>query len=519
MFNSCIFRAAMPLLFIICFVIYLPSLGNSFVFDDIAVIVNNPFIKSLKFLPNIFTHNLYYHLIANTPGSFMYRPLQAFTYAIDYKVWGLNPFGFHLVNVILHFINGLLVYYFLLLLFQDNKISLFSSILFLIHPIQASAVAYISGRADLLSFLFMILSAATFLKFIQARFIKLYFFSLLCAACALLSRENALSIFMLIALIIFVQKQKVATYLLLIPFILLNLFYLLLRLFIFGYNDLAVPGHRLSFMLRTINFLNIIPRYILLLLFPHSLRMFHVTPFVENIFWVPLIFILLCILTAIRFRNNRLVIFSLLWFIITIVPVFFCLDGFLHFGGAMMAENWAYPAILGFSALLFYLLSLFKKYGRPTMIFLVILLGISTIINNKYWNNEINLYKRILEFCAERNILRANLIDAYLRSGQSAEALKQIKELEKFYPESPLLYLSWGDYFFYTGNPEAALKYYNRILIKSFLTSHKVSSCYMRLGQFDKAMGFALASYRSNPYFEPNCVQLEELKIKCKMKK
>lgn len=91
-----------------CFALYFNSLNNNFVSDDRVLIVQNPLIKSFKFLPLFFQKDIYAHSgITAKMGGKMYRPLQLLTYSIDYKIWRFNPFGFHLSNTMpAHFLWG-----------------------------------------------------------------------------------------------------------------------------------------------------------------------------------------------------------------------------------------------------------------------------------------------------------------------------------------------------------------------------------------------------------------------------
>ena len=80
--------------------VYLNSLGGSFVFDDRFLIVNNPLIKDWSRIGRIFTTTVF------EPGggavTNFYRPLQTLSYLIDFSLWKLNPFGYHLSNILWH---------------------------------------------------------------------------------------------------------------------------------------------------------------------------------------------------------------------------------------------------------------------------------------------------------------------------------------------------------------------------------------------------------------------------------
>ena len=97
---------------------YANSLSNGFVGDDEIIIVDNFFYRSWANLPALFqkdyltdtTTGYFYHETLNS-GSVAYRPALSFTYFLDYGIWKLNPFGYHLHNLLYHLGNSLLVFF------------------------------------------------------------------------------------------------------------------------------------------------------------------------------------------------------------------------------------------------------------------------------------------------------------------------------------------------------------------------------------------------------------------------
>lgn len=150
------------LLVLISVCVFLNSLHSGFVYDDIGVIEDNYFIRSLHNIPKIFSRD-YFHL----SNELSYRPVVTLSYFLDYAVWGINPFGYHLTNVILHAINSVLLYSLLLWLIRMRSVALFSSVLFSIHPCVTEAVNAISYREDIFVVLFSLLSCLCLMKSAQ----------------------------------------------------------------------------------------------------------------------------------------------------------------------------------------------------------------------------------------------------------------------------------------------------------------------------------------------------------------
>lgn len=133
--------------------IFLNSLHSGFVYDDIGVIEDNYFIRTLHNIPKTFSKE-YFHL----SNELSYRPLVTLSYFADWAIWQLNPFGYHLTNVILHTINGVILYSLTVRLIRIRSVALLSAVLFSIHPCGTEAVNAISYREDLLVVLFTLVS-------------------------------------------------------------------------------------------------------------------------------------------------------------------------------------------------------------------------------------------------------------------------------------------------------------------------------------------------------------------------
>lgn len=131
--------------------LYLNTLGHDFVFDDATLILQNPLVTSLDWTG-----------IAWRSG---YRPVRSLTYALNYAVSGENAFSYHLVNVVLHGANVFLLFRLLILVGAGRPAAGVATLLFACHPAQTAAVAYISGRKDLLATFFILLGLSIFQRY------------------------------------------------------------------------------------------------------------------------------------------------------------------------------------------------------------------------------------------------------------------------------------------------------------------------------------------------------------------
>lgn len=150
---------------LIAIAIFSPTVFHDFVFDDDMEIVKNQHIRSLSNLGLIFTSAGWVGAGAPLPW---YRPLTTLSYALNFSLSRLNPWSYHLANILLHGVVSALVF----LLGQSlglHRIScLLGAVVFAVHPIHVEVVANVAGRKDLLCALFMLLSVLSHAKSCRA---------------------------------------------------------------------------------------------------------------------------------------------------------------------------------------------------------------------------------------------------------------------------------------------------------------------------------------------------------------
>ena len=140
--------------------VYAPALNGDLIWDDSYLVRENPFFRSPVFGAEVFRHYLFFDSFST-----YYRPLQNWSYMLDYWMWRGDPAGYHLTNILLHSLSGIFLFELLrrilLGLTGSNGKStrcqtldgaaLLVALIWIVHPIHNAAVAYISGRADSLA--------------------------------------------------------------------------------------------------------------------------------------------------------------------------------------------------------------------------------------------------------------------------------------------------------------------------------------------------------------------------------
>ncbi|HSC35467.1 MAG TPA: hypothetical protein VLG45_09345, partial [Thermodesulfobacteriota bacterium] len=151
---------AAALLFLVSFSVFIPSLRNGLVWDDVSHVERwAPRLESAKLDYKLFVPSRSEEAKA---GKY-FRPVYYASLIIDNRVWGVSPFGFHLTSILLHSTTTMLLYFLILLLFKEFKRgpgeseAFLSSILFALYPLHVESVSFIAARGDILAGLFFLM--------------------------------------------------------------------------------------------------------------------------------------------------------------------------------------------------------------------------------------------------------------------------------------------------------------------------------------------------------------------------
>jgi 4-amino-4-deoxy-L-arabinose transferase-like glycosyltransferase len=150
------------LLLLLAVLPYANTLLGSFVYDDHFQIVENPYVHSFKYLPQIFRTTVWSFQGAQGVTNY-YRPLMMFEYLLLYHLAGPVPFTFHLANLVLHALIVGLVFVILRRLSGD-RVALVAAGLFALHPIHTESVAWIAAVTDLQLALLYLLTFLLYLR-------------------------------------------------------------------------------------------------------------------------------------------------------------------------------------------------------------------------------------------------------------------------------------------------------------------------------------------------------------------
>ena len=197
---------------IIGYLAYQDMLGYFFTAQDSTTLIDTGRVRSFRDVLRIFNEPLM-NGTTLTKLSLFYRPIATLSYSLDYSIWGLNPFGYHLTDLILHILVSLSVFLVLLRLTEGKPaVAWLGAVIFTVHPILVESVPAIPRRHDTMAVLFLLVSLLLFIKHLsgQERRRVYLFGSLVCYLLALGAKEIAVIFPALILgyLVIFSPNRK-----------------------------------------------------------------------------------------------------------------------------------------------------------------------------------------------------------------------------------------------------------------------------------------------------------------------
>ncbi len=469
--------------------------GNGFLLDDEFLLQKNRFITDWEYFGRIFTSSS--TMGAGGQDSF-YRPMQTLAYFIVHQIFGLRPWAFHALNVLLHVLNAFLIFK---LGTERLKVSapfiFAATLLWALHPVHTEAVTYLSATADPLHSAFMLLGLLAFPRMWLA---SLYFIA------GLLSKESAIVFPVMCMVMIAIEAEKPLdwrAYLKTWPLWLIAIIYLILRKTVLDFDDTfsfyAEPNiYTESMWFRFLTFLATLPAYLSLLFWPTGLHMERNFPvFTSWLTWPTVlgtIILLLAFWGWFRERKNPIRPYSLmgLWFFAAHIPH----TGVLLPVNSLFLEHWLYFPSIGFFLGGARRLSSLKKVPRWSPVLVGVIaanLAVLTFQQNRVWADPITFYEHILSHTRGTQRVHNNLGMAYSDAGQDDKAIEQYLKAIAIRDNVPHAHHNLAELYMKRGEYQTALVHLHRaveINPRFYYSYRNLAAAYQRLGQHDKAALF-----------------------------
>jgi tetratricopeptide (TPR) repeat protein len=388
-------RWIIPIILLLSFLIYLPSFKGAFVWDDNKYIENNPLITSID-LKALFSS----YVMGN------YHPITMLVYAIEYQFFGLNPMGYHIINLLIHVVNVLLVFYAVFYLSNNKIVALIACLFFGIHPMHVESVAWASELKDLLYTFFFLASYIFYLKFLENRNKPFYYFSLLLFLFSLFSKGMAVSLPVVLLITDYFKEGKITGRKVIekLPFFLLAITFGIIAVLAQKSSESIQDITRFAFSQRIVFACYGFITYLVKLIFPYQLSAFYPYPINSGeslpayYYLYPLLLITLVGVIIYSLRFSKKVLFGIGLFAVTV----FLVLQLLPVGDAVMADRYSYISSLG----VFYLAGegfqwLWSKNRKAlSLIFasvFVIFFSVQTYARCHVWNNGVVLWSDVIE--------------------------------------------------------------------------------------------------------------------------
>ncbi|XP_029687357.1 protein O-mannosyl-transferase TMTC1 isoform X5 [Takifugu rubripes] len=149
----------------LCALCYSNSVHGELVHDDVWAIVNNPDVRADSSLRKIFSDDFWGKPMSDNTSHKSYRPLCILTFKLNVLLHGMNPFYFHVTNLLLHCaVTCLLMYTCECCVFEDGLLAFVTALIFAVHPIHTEAVTGVVGRADVLACMLFLLAFLSYIS-------------------------------------------------------------------------------------------------------------------------------------------------------------------------------------------------------------------------------------------------------------------------------------------------------------------------------------------------------------------
>ncbi len=512
-------RYAFVIIAVVSILIYANSLNNAFQYDDQVYLEENTNIKTIG-LPDIFLNPSSLFAPNTTTGH--YRPLVLLMHVMNYRIHGLNPFGYHVVNLAFH-VGSAVLLFLIVRAMLSGGMALTAALIFAVHPFNSEVVNYITARSSVMSGFFYLLAFYCWVRYRNnpplSPFNKgglrgiFYVASLLAFLPGMLSKEVVITLPIVLWLydLYFVHPVRTPhsafrtlfswrTYLPYFPFVLAVVVpMMIIRIIYWGG---VAPSFKRPLPVQLYTELPVLVKHLRLFIFPVGLNVDHYAEIYRSFFAWPVAvsaFILLVYLllaaAAYRARSSewRVVSFFMIWFFIVLLPTiviplnaifqenrgYLAMIVFPVFAGVMLGKLTKIPLNPPFSKgeisspplekggeggfeRLFS--SKVRNYASVViLIILVLSYGAGTVYRNGVWRNGISLWSDAVAKSPESSLAHTNLGTGYAQQGRNDKAIEHFLKALRF--SDPL------------ARPHLANIHYN------------LGTTYQQMGRDDMAMG------------------------------
>jgi tetratricopeptide (TPR) repeat protein len=515
-------------LFVLAFALYANTLRHEFVWDDVRLIEDNPRVRQLD-ADGVKDAFATHYLVAVQPRGSLYRPLSTVSFQIDHAVHAGDAGGFHLTNVFLNAIHCVLVFLFVLVLFRSLALAAAAGLLYTVLPLHTENVAWVAGRTDLLSAVWMTTTLILYVAHRRRPHLLYLLAGQVAFLAGLLSKEITLALLPLMVLFEVTPIRRllqnnpdtpaprslvfgtIGTY------GVTAIVYLILRhKVIGGFNPVYTSpvqgiGETVALAVKTVG------GYTTKILFPFVLNAEYEIPLTGGaatayfVLGLATVAGLLCLLW--RWRHRGFFVAGLAIYAVTLLPVLNVIpiaetaaERFLYYptvGSSLILAGLFAPALTAVVAR--------RQDRRPGrgmwiqiagFVILVVACAVTTVGRNAVWRSEDTLFATTVRDAGDNARAHLNLGNTYYKKGNYIEAIAEYEKALALDPGYAGAWSSQAGAYLHLGQPDRALRMIDRALeIESnnanFLGSR--GTILSRLGRYDEAATAFESALRVRP--------------------
>lgn len=429
-------------LFIATLALYAPCSGFNFVdYDDVPYVTDNPHIRD-----GLTAATIRWAFTSGYEAN--WHPLTWMSHAIDVQLFGYDAAGHHIVNVLLHSIDGVLLFWFLVVATGQTWSAALVALLFAVHPLHVESVAWVAERKDVLSACFGLIALLAFTIYVKRGARQWYWLSILAFAMGLCAKPMLVTLPIVLLLVNWwplrrFSTEKSATINFgktlqrviaeMLPLVILAAASCVVTVWAQQIGGSVASVEKVPPIWRTANAADSIIQYLRQTIWPAGLSVFYPNPYLSAATLnIPLLVgcgLLLLAITAYvvwRTRSRPYLLFGWVWFVIMLIPVL----GFVQVGNQARADRYTYlPSIGFFVAVVWWGAAVADRYkrARPAIISAaVVACALFTVVAHlqiNYWQSTVTLFEHAVDLDHDNGLAYSQLGMAYAMRGDAERAI------------------------------------------------------------------------------------------------
>jgi len=511
------------LLIILCISVYYPILHFDFLsFDEEQYVTKNPMVQAGL------TWEGFQWAFTTTEAGF-WQPVVWLSHMLDCELFGMNPGGHHISNLLLHMVNTLLLFLMLKSMTDAPARSAFVAALFAVHPLHVESVAWVADRKDLLCALFWFLTMSAYFFYVKSPGMLRYLYVIVLFIIGLMSKPMIVTLPAILLFLDFwplrrlseaplsmgrdivtiIKASRNCRWLVLekIPLFLMTLPIILITFLAETQAEALPPQAAFPLHLRLANTLVNYVHYLGKTFYPLHLSIFYPQPGLRPL-WQPFLAgLFLAGLTILALRMSRrypYIVTGWFWYVIALVPVI----GLIQVGSHVMADRYTYIPLIGIFMLVAWGGSeILNNCGwqRMSLYVACVMVVVLALIAGKQvhvWQNTETVFRQALA-ATENNYLAHNNLGAVLMDcGKVEEASLHYRESLRIKPHFNLARVNLGNALITMGRIDEGILCYRTVLKnnpKDRLAMRNLADIFLKQGNYVESLVIYKKLYGHDP--------------------